>query len=72
MIASDNGVINELVVRFGHSEISKSSLIMALHYHFKANLSNGKSNLDFIESKINELTDKGALIRSKSQKYKVA
>lgn len=71
MITSDNGIVDELVVRFGHSEISKSSLIMALHYHFKECLSSGKSNINFIESKINELTAKGALTTNKGQKYKI-
>jgi hypothetical protein len=70
IIELEDGLISKLNDRYGNSMISKPSLIMALHYHLKHQIHSCNSNISFIESKIEELVNKGYLIK-KGRSFKI-
>lgn len=60
---TDSDIASELSRRYGRSRISKSSMIMAIHYYLRCRIDNGNSNIDYIEKKIKELKDDGVIIQ---------
>jgi hypothetical protein len=67
-----NNIVSELLDRYGREPLSKTKLMMALHYHLKNRCDVNSRNFDGIENKVKELICQGALEEVSTQRYVIA
>ena len=71
MLKITNEVVSTLRDRYGQGLISRSSLIMTIHYFLRDQLHNRSSNTEYIKSTIDALMIDGIIKRESNQKYRV-
>lgn len=72
MRTEDGQIIQQLLERYGREPMSKTHLLMAIHYYLRDKCDIYGKNFDSLDKKVGDLVDAGVIQEIGTQSYQIA